>query len=149
MDFPLKDVYKDMCWATTTDVTGDCFIDSAASFHCNPNRKFVHDYVFWDFENVILGNGKRCKIIRKGSILFKLPNGCQLKLRDARHIHQVKKNLITACMLDREGFVVFANAKWKITKDNKCKSTALRIHLWNIEILHAAKQESHQRSNLP
>lgn len=93
-------VYGDMCLSASVDVYGDWFIDSAASFHCTSNRDYFHDYVIGDFGNVTVRNGEKCEVVGKGTILFKLPDGCHLKLNEARRIPELKKNLISACKLD-------------------------------------------------
>ena len=46
--------------------TSDCWVvDSWASCHATPHRKFFHDYV----------QGEPCKIVGKGKVWIKLNNG--------------------------------------------------------------------------
>ena len=48
---------------------------------------------------------------------MKLPNGTQWTLNEARHIPDLKRNLISTSRLDKEGYVMtFGNASWKVTK---------------------------------
>ena len=43
-------------------------VDSGASCHATPHRKFFHDYVQGDFGHVLLGDDEPCKIVGKGKI---------------------------------------------------------------------------------
>ena len=48
---------------------------------------------------------------------MKLPNGTQWTLNDARHILDLKRNLISISKLDKEGYVMtFGDGSWKVTK---------------------------------
>ena len=48
---------------------------------------------------------------------MKLPNGTQWTLNDARHILDLKRNLISTSKLDKEGYVMtFGDSSWKVTK---------------------------------
>ena len=49
-------------------------IDSGASFHATPHRKYFQDYVQGDFGQVYLGDDEPCPIVGKGKIKIKLPN---------------------------------------------------------------------------
>ena len=49
-------------------------IDSGASFHTTPQRKYFQDYVQGDFGQVYLGDDEPFPIIGKGKIKIKLPN---------------------------------------------------------------------------
>ena len=51
----LDNIYE--CWV----------VDSGASFHATPNRKYFKDYVQGDFGQVYLGDDEPCKIVGKGT----------------------------------------------------------------------------------
>ena len=58
------------------DNTSDYWVvDSKASWHATPHRKFFHDYVLGDFGHVLLGDDEPCKIVGKGKVWIKLNNG--------------------------------------------------------------------------
>ena len=40
-----------------------CVIDSGASCHATPHRKFFHDYVLGNFGHVLLGYDEPCQIV--------------------------------------------------------------------------------------
>ena len=97
---------------------GDYWVlDSGASFHATPHKNYFSNYTQGDFGQVLLGNAHPCKIVGIGNITMKLPNGTQWTLNDARHIPDLKRNLISTSKLDKEGYVMtFGNGNWKVTK---------------------------------
>ena len=51
------------------DNTSDYWVvDSGASCHDTPHRKFFYDYVQGDFGHVLLGDDEPCKIVGKGKV---------------------------------------------------------------------------------
>ena len=55
------------------DNTSDHWVvDSRASCHATPHRKFFHDYALGDFGHVLLGGDEPCKIVGMGKVLIKL-----------------------------------------------------------------------------
>ena len=56
-------------------------VDSGASFHATPDKKYFHDYVQGDFGQVHLGDDKPCKIVVMGKVLVKQHNGNQWLLK--------------------------------------------------------------------
>ena len=46
-------------------------VDSGASFHATPNKKYFRDYVQGDFGQFCLGDDKPGKIVGMGNILLK------------------------------------------------------------------------------
>lgn len=81
-------------------------IDSGASFHATPHRKYFQDYVQGDFGMVYLGDDEPCPIVGKGKIKIKLPNGNDWMLQEVRHVPNLRRNLISARQLGSEGCVV-------------------------------------------
>ena len=92
-------------------------VDSGASFHATPDKKYFHDYVQGDFGQVCLGDDKPCKIVGMGKVLVKQQNGNQWLLKEVRHVPDLKKNLISTGQLGSEGCVtIFTDKDWKVTK---------------------------------
>eukprot|EP00253_Pinus_taeda_P008132 PITA_08132 len=92
-------------------------VDSAASFHATPDKKYFHDYVQGDFRQVHLGDDKPCKIVGMGKVLIKQHNGNQWLLKEVRHVPDLKKNLISIGQLGGEDCVTtFTDKAWKVTK---------------------------------
>ena len=77
------------------NVTDSWVVDSGASFHATPDKKYFHDYVQGDFGQVRLGDDKPCKIVGMGKVLVKQQNGNQWLLKEVRHVPDLKKNLIS------------------------------------------------------
>ena len=78
------------------DSINDCWVlESSASYHAIPHRKYLLDYVQGDFGQVYLGDDRPCKIARKGNIQIKLPNRNQWLLKEVRHILDLRRNLIS------------------------------------------------------
>jgi len=46
-------------------------VDSGASFHATPDKKYFHDCVQGYFGKVHLGDDKPCKIVGMGKVLVK------------------------------------------------------------------------------
>ena len=66
------------------DSTSDYWVvDSRASCHATPHRKFFRDYVQGDFGHVLLGDDEPCKIVRKGKVRINLNNGSECLLNKA------------------------------------------------------------------
>eukprot|EP00253_Pinus_taeda_P026572 PITA_26572 len=92
-------------------------LDSGASFHATPEKKYFHDSVQGDFGQVRLGDDKPCKIVGMGKVLVKKQDGNQWLLKKVRHVPDLKKNLISTGQLGGEGCVTtFTDKAWKVTK---------------------------------
>ena len=100
------------------ETNGDYWVlDSGASYNATPNKNYFSNYTHGDFGQVLLGNAHPCKIVGIGNITMKLPNGTQWTLNEARHIPNLKRNLISISKLDKEGYVMtFGDSNWKVSK---------------------------------
>ncbi|KAL5742036.1 hypothetical protein ACOSP7_028768 [Xanthoceras sorbifolium] len=150
--------------ANVTEEAGDAMIlsvnspieswilDSGASFHANPCREIMENYVSGNFGKVHLADDETLKIVGKGDIRLKLPNGSTWKLQGVRHIPGLKRNLISIGQLDGEGYcTTFSGCEWKITKGalvvargKKCGTLYVTSNLENI----VAVADSERKSNL-
>eukprot|EP00253_Pinus_taeda_P002476 PITA_02476 len=109
------DVLQDAFILSFENITHSWVVDSGASFHATPDKKYFHDYVQGDFGQVRLGDDKPCKIVGMGKVLVKQQNGNLLK--EVRHVRDLKKNLISTGRLGGEGCVTTLTDKaWKVTK---------------------------------
>lgn len=152
--------------ANVTEEAGDAMIlsinspieswilDSGASFHSTPCREIMENYVSGDFGKVHLADDEALKIVGKGDVRLKLPNGTAWKLQGVRHIPGLKRNLISVGQLDEEGYcTTFTGCEWKITKGAlivaRGKKTGTLYVTSNIEhVIAVANTESdlwHQR----
>ncbi|KAL5777483.1 hypothetical protein ACOSP7_010409 [Xanthoceras sorbifolium] len=150
--------------ANATEEAGDAMIlsvnspieswilDSGASFHATPCREIMENYVSGNFGKVHLADDETLKIVGKGDIRLKLPNGSTWKLQGVRHIPGLKRNLISIGQLDGEGYcTTFSGCEWKITKGalvvargKKCGTLYVTSNLENI----VAVADSDGKSNL-
>ncbi|KAL5769249.1 hypothetical protein ACOSQ2_016032 [Xanthoceras sorbifolium] len=154
--------------ANVTEEAGDAMIlsvnspieswilDSGASFHATPCREIMENYVSGNFGKVHLADDETLKIVGKGDIRLKLPNGSTWKLQGVRHIPGLKRNLISIGQLDGEGYcTTFSGCEWKITKGalvvargKKCGTLYVTSNLKNIVAVADADGKSnlwHQR----
>eukprot|EP00253_Pinus_taeda_P025456 PITA_25456 len=111
------EVLQDASILSSENFTNSWVVDSGASFHATPDKKYFHDYVQGDFGKVHLGDDKPCKIVGMGKVLVKQQNGNQWLLKEVRHVPDLKKNLISTGQLGSEGCVTtFTDKAWKVTK---------------------------------
>ena len=68
------DVLQDALILSFENITDSWVVDSRASFHATLDKKYFHDYVQGDFEQVCLGDDKPCKIVGMGKVLVKQQN---------------------------------------------------------------------------
>ena len=88
-----------------------------ASCHATPHRKFFHDYVSGDFGHVLLADDEPCKIVGMGKVQIKLNTRNEWLLKYVRHIHAMKRNMISTRKLGDSGCLsTFEKMWWKITK---------------------------------
>ncbi|KAL8162057.1 hypothetical protein V2J09_013546 [Rumex salicifolius] len=91
-------------------------IDFGASFHATSKKENFDSYVSGNHGYVYLGDDQPCKVVGKGTINIKL-NGSAWKLRDVRHIPDLRKNLISVGQLADGGYTtIFHGDNWKVLK---------------------------------
>ena len=92
-------------------------VDSGASFHATYQKEILHNYVKGDFGKVYLGDDEPCSIIGKGEVQISLTNGTTLRMKDVRHVPNLKRNLISVGQLATSGCkTIFTDDSWKVTK---------------------------------
>ena len=79
-------------------------VDSGASFHVTSRKDIFSFYVAGDFGMVRMGNNGASKIIGMKDIYLETNTGCELLLRNVRHISDIRLNLISIGKLDDEGY---------------------------------------------
>ncbi|VFQ78891.1 unnamed protein product [Cuscuta campestris] len=97
----------------------DCtwVIDSGASYHIISHREYFSSYTSGDFGHVRMGNDGSSKIIGMGDVCLETSTGCRLVLRDVRHVPDIRLSLISAGLLDDEGYAnKFCDGRWKLSK---------------------------------
>lgn len=66
---------------------------------------------------VLMGNNKACRVLDKGNIKFQMYDGLERTLTDVRYVPNLKRNLISLGMLDKNGYTFTAKDGFiKVTK---------------------------------
>uniref|UniRef100_A0A2N9EWM8 Integrase catalytic domain-containing protein n=1 Tax=Fagus sylvatica TaxID=28930 RepID=A0A2N9EWM8_FAGSY len=105
-------------------------IDSAASYHVTPRREFFTSYKAGNLGRVKMGNKSYADIVGISDICVETNTGYTLKLKDVRHILDMRLNLISISVLDKEGYEShLGNAQDDSTLD-----------LWHRRLAHMSKK---------
>ena len=99
---------EDCCHVAEQDV--EWVVDSAASYHCILKREYLATYKARDFVMVKMGNKSISQIARICYICIQTSMGCRLTLKDVQHILDLRLNLISVHMLDKDGYNHFINS---------------------------------------
>lgn len=65
---------------------------------CHPSPPplcYFLDYIVGNMGVVLLGDDAVCRIVKKGTVALRLPNGNEWILKEVRHIPDLRKNLIS------------------------------------------------------
>jgi hypothetical protein len=89
------DVLQDALILSLDNTTESWVVDSGASFHATPHRKYFQDYVHGDYGHVYLGDDEPCQFVGMGKVKIKKKNGNQWLLREVRHIPYLRRNIIS------------------------------------------------------
>ena len=104
----------DCCHVLGVDT--EWIIDSGASYHCVPKREYFSTYKTGNFGTIRMGNHSVSQIVGIGDICVKTSIGCTLKLKDVRHVPDLRLNLISVSILDKEGYHHhMGDGNWKLT----------------------------------
>jgi len=104
--------------ATNVVKTSDWWLDSGATVHVYNNKAWFKTYEeLKKPEEVLMGNHNSVKVLRKGIIELYFTSGQKLSLLNAFHVPEIRKNLVSASLLSKEGFkIVLESDKVIVTK---------------------------------
>lgn len=92
-------------------------LDSGASHHMCPNRKWFTTYQNTDGGTVLMGNNYACRIMGYGTIRIKMHDGAVRTLRNVRHVPNLRKNLIYLGVLEENGCkIILENGVLKVVR---------------------------------
>ena len=92
-------------------------INTAASYHATLHLELFSYYRVKDFGTVKMENSSHSKIVGIGDVCFETNMGCKLTLKDVRHVPNLRLNLMSDFVLDKQGYGNhFGKGKWKLTK---------------------------------
>jgi transposase InsO family protein len=115
-DVVVLSIGEDEC-CHVADPYDEWVVDSAASYHVTPRREFFTSYKAGNLGRVKMGNKSYADIVGIGDICVETNTGYTLKLKDVRHIPDMRLNLISISVLDKEGYEShLGNGKWKLFK---------------------------------
>ena len=76
-----------------------------------------------------MGNDGASKIIGMGDVYLKTNTGCELLLKNVRHVSDIRLNLISIGKLDVEGYEsYFGRHKWKLTEGSLVMARGKKIN---------------------
>ncbi|XXG45985.1 hypothetical protein AAC387_Pa02g0930 [Persea americana] len=78
-------------------------LDSGCFYHMCPNRDWFTTYKEINDGSVLMGNNIECKMVVIRIVKIKMYDGILKMLVDVRHVHDLKKNLISLGALDSYG----------------------------------------------
>lgn len=86
------------------DSTWEWILDSGCSFHMTPHKEWLEFRTSCNEGSVLLGNNKSCSVAGKGSMRIKMFDGVERILNNVKSIAELKINLISLVMLDKERY---------------------------------------------
>jgi LTR polyprotein gag-polypeptide-like protein/Pol polyprotein/gag-pre-integrase-like protein/zinc knuckle protein len=118
------------CYSVTEEsheISGKWMLDSGASHHMCPNRKWFTTYESTNGGTVLMGNDHACKTVGLGTIRVKMHDGAVRTLKDVRHIPDLRKNLISIGLLEKNGCKIVAdNGVMKVVRGSLVVMKAVR-----------------------
>ena len=92
---------------------------SAASGHVTPRKELFTSYKEGNFGRVKMGNDSYADIMGIGDFCVRANTGYTLTLKVVRHVPDIRLNLISTHVLDKEVYDnYFHDGKWKLTKES-------------------------------
>ncbi|KAJ9545871.1 hypothetical protein OSB04_025578 [Centaurea solstitialis] len=91
-------------------------VDTGATCHVLSQRDFYSSYTPGNFGNVKMGNHGLSKIVGVGDVCLKFDTGMELVLQNVKHVPDMRLNVLSAGLLDDEGYNNFGNGRWKLTR---------------------------------
>ena len=94
---------QDDC-CTISDPYVEWVIDLATSCHVTPRKELFTSYKAGNFGRVKMGNDSYVDIVGICDICVRANTGYTLILKDVRHVPEIRLNLISTHVLDKEGY---------------------------------------------
>jgi hypothetical protein len=89
------------------------WMDSGANIHVCVDASMFSSYQVGRFGALLMGNGSRAHVLGVGTVILKFTSGKMVPLKSVHHVPSIKKNLVSASMLCRDGYKV-------VLESNKC-----------------------------
>jgi hypothetical protein len=93
------------------------WIDTGANIHVCDDISMFSSYQVGGTTFLLMGNGAHVRVLGAGTITLKFTSGKTIQLKNVKHVPTIKKNLVSASLLCRDGFkLVFGSNKCIISK---------------------------------
>jgi hypothetical protein len=89
------------------------WMDSGANIHVCADASMFSSYQVGKSSALLMGNGSRAHVLGVGTVILKFTSGKTVPLKSMQHVPSIKKNLVSASMLCRDGYKV-------VLESNKC-----------------------------
>jgi hypothetical protein len=90
--------------ANTAENSSEWWYDSGATIHVCNNKMLFKEYVeAGNGLEVLMGNHNTAKVLGTGTVELVLSSGKKLKLTNVYHVPDIKKNLVSASLLSKNG----------------------------------------------
>ena len=107
------------------------FLDSGATRHICSAKEAFATYTPAEYdEDLFMGNTATARITGTGKVMLKMTSGKVLTLNNVLHVPTIRKNLVSAALLVKNGFkCVLVSDKAVISKNEmfKKRATSMRV----------------------
>ena len=97
----------------------DWWYDSGATIHvCNNKSLFKYYEIVDNGDEVLMGNHNYAKVVGKGSVELQFTSSKKILLVNVLHVPDIRKNLMSANLLNKKGFKVVLESDKLILSKN-------------------------------
>ncbi|GJY76089.1 hypothetical protein Tco_0481205 [Tanacetum coccineum] len=80
-------------------------------------RDYLVDFEEYDGDNILLGDGRECRVRGTGKVQVQIRDGSSFVLDNVKYVLELIRNLISLCTLEKEGFTLkMQSGKIKVIK---------------------------------
>ncbi|GKB35942.1 zinc finger, CCHC-type containing protein [Tanacetum coccineum] len=107
----------DVMMAMSVEELLDWIMDSGSSYYITYRRDYLVDFKEYDGDNILLGDGRECRVRGTGKVQVQMRDGSSFVLDNVRYVPELRRNLISLGTLEKEGFTVkMQSGKIKVIK---------------------------------
>jgi len=89
------------------------WMDSGANIHVCADVSLFISYQAGRTGALLMGNGSHARVLGAGTVVLKFTSGKTVLLKNVQHVPSIKKNLVSASQMCRDGFKI-------VLESNKC-----------------------------
>ncbi|GJR97708.1 zinc finger, CCHC-type containing protein [Tanacetum coccineum] len=82
----------------------DWIMDSGSSYYITYMRDYLVDFKDYDGGNILLGDGRECRVRGTGKVQVQMRGGSSFMLDNIRYVSELRRNLISLGTLKKRGF---------------------------------------------